>query len=153
MNHRQRAESSALWQCGSAVHNKRSKGTGRKYERQVTMINPRLTTYSLKRSNSSKAERRRKNYTYWMVPDGSLPRSQHTVTGPYPVPDQSSARRPNIFIWKKFIYYLLHLHPDLSSGLSPSGFPTKTLQASLLYLTRSTWPANLVILHLINRIF
>jgi len=46
-----------------------------------------------------------------------------------------------------------HLSLGLPSGLFPSGFPAKTLYELPLSHIRATWPAHLILLGLIIRIF
>ena len=45
-----------------------------------------------------------------------------------------------------------HLRLGLPSGLLPSGFPTKTLYAPLLFLMRATYPVHFIVLDLIIKI-
>ena len=67
-----------------------------------------------------------------MEPEGSLPRSKHPATCPYPEPDQSS---PCSHLTSKRSIFILSSH--LPSGLFPSRFPTKTLYTSILSPMRS----------------
>ena len=76
-----------------------------------------------------------------MEPENSKPRLHVPATCPYPEPDQSSPC-PNIPLPERSILILSPL-PGLSSGLFPSGFPTKTLYTPLLsphtrYMSRSS---------------
>jgi len=86
-----------------------------------------------------------------MQPLGSLPHSQVPATCPYPEPDQSSPCPPPtslryILLWSSLLCL------GLSSGLFPSGFPTKTLYAPLLSLICATCPAHFILLCLIMQI-
>ena len=57
-----------------------------------------------------------------MEPDFSLPHSQEAATYPYPEPDKSSHRSPNVFLEYPFNFFS-HLRLCIPSGLLPSGFP------------------------------
>ena len=70
---------------------------------------------------------------------------------PYRQPDQSSPC-PQPTSWRFILILSFHLSLGLPSGLFPSGFPTKTLYASLLSLIRVTSPAHLILLDLITRV-
>ena len=66
-----------------------------------------------------------------MEPEGSLPRTQVRATCPYPELDQSSPCPTSHFL-KIHLKIILPFMLGLQSGLIPSGFPTKTLEAPLL---------------------
>jgi hypothetical protein len=67
-----------------------------------------------------------------MEPEGSLPCSQETFTGPSPEPDRSSPYHPNLSYLSKTYFNIVHPSTSLSpSGLFPSGFPTNVLYAFL----------------------
>jgi hypothetical protein len=66
-----------------------------------------------------------------MEPEGSLSHSQMPATSTYPEPDQSSPC-PYIHFLKIHHNYIPPLTPGFSKWFFPSGFPTKTLYASLL---------------------
>ena len=72
-----------------------------------------------------------------MEPKGSLPQSQETATYPYPEPDKSSHRSPNVFLEYPF-NFVSHLRLGIPSGLLPSGFPAQ----NALSLIRATCTAH-----------
>jgi len=86
-----------------------------------------------------------------MEPEGSLPRLQMPTICPCPEPDQSSPySHPTSWI---FILILSsHLCLGLPSGIFPSGFPTKTLHATILSPIRATCPTHLILLDFFTRI-
>ena len=57
-----------------------------------------------------------------------------------------SVHAPHTTSWRSILILSSHLCLGLPSGLFPSGFPTKTLYTLLLFPTRSTCPANLIVL-------
>jgi hypothetical protein len=69
---------------------------------------------------------------------------------PYPEPDKSSTKAYPIS-WESILLLSSHLRPGLPSGFFHSGFPTKTLYATLLIRIRATCPTPLFILDLIIR--
>jgi len=84
-----------------------------------------------------------------MEPECSLPHSQVPATCPYT--DQPSPMPP-VPLLEDVLILSSHLLLGLPSGLFPSGFTTKTLYTPLLYPTRATCPAHLVLLDCITRI-
>ena len=68
-----------------------------------------------------------------------------------PTPDQSSPC-PYHTSWRAILILSSHLRLGLPSGPFPSGFPTKTLYASLLSPTLATCPTHLILLELVTRI-
>ena len=72
-----------------------------------------------------------------MEPESSLPHSQMPATFPYPESARSGPY-PHIHFPKIHLNIILQSKPGSSSGLFPSGFPTKTLYTHLpFYLTVS----------------
>ena len=68
-----------------------------------------------------------------MEPGGSLPHSQEPATCPYPKLDQSSSSLPNSVSWRSIFILFSHLRLGVPCGLHPSGIPTKTLYATVLF--------------------
>jgi len=88
-----------------------------------------------------------------MEPEGSLPYSQEPVTCSYPEPEQSSPRSRFLLLDDPLdVTPSSHLGLGLSSGLFPSGFPTKNPYTALHSLLRATCPALLILLDFIPRI-
>jgi hypothetical protein len=58
---------------------------------------------------------------------------------------------PHPTSWKSILLLFFHPRMRLPSGFFPSGLPTKTLYAHLLSSILATWPAHLILLHLITR--
>jgi hypothetical protein len=85
-----------------------------------------------------------------MEPEGSLPCSQESSTGPYPEPDQSSPYTPS-FLSKIILILSIQLRLGLPSGLFPSCFPTNILQTFLFsplscYMPCPSHPPDFIIL-------
>jgi len=58
---------------------------------------------------------------------------------------------PNSTSWRYILILSSHLCLGLSSGLSPSGFPTRTLYMPLLSSIHTTWPTHLIFLDFITQ--
>jgi len=79
-----------------------------------------------------------------------LPCSQELATGPNPEADESSLRIPTQFPSKAHSSSIRHSMSRSSSGLFPSGFPTKILHAFLISALHVTCPAHIILLDLIT---
>jgi hypothetical protein len=84
-------------------------------------------------------------------PEGSSPLSREPINGPYSEPGESTplAPPPQPISPRSLFIPSSHLRLGLSSGLFPSGFPTKPLHTFLPCATHATCPAHLILLHLI----
>jgi hypothetical protein len=82
-------------------------------------------------------------------PESSSPCSQEPSTCPYPEPDQSSPYHPILPLISSILILSTHVRLGLSSGLFPSSFPTNILYAFLVFPSRATCPAHLILLDLI----
>ena len=83
-----------------------------------------------------------------MENEGSLPHLQVPATWARSI---QSSPPPHPTSWKSVFILSSHLNLGLPSGVFPSGFPTKTLYASLLSPIRATCPAHHIILDFITR--
>ena len=82
-----------------------------------------------------------------MEPEGSLLHSQQPANCPYSVPDISV---PHPISLKSTSVSHSHLFPGVPSGLTPSAFPTKTLQAYLVSTMHAACHTNLALKYEVN---
>ena len=88
---------------------------------------------------------------HFMEPEGSLPHSQ--CPPPFPVLSHiDPAHAPTSHLLLSSLLLSSHLRQGLLSSLFPSGFPTKTLYAPVLFPIHDTCPTNLILLDFITRI-
>ena len=77
----------------------------------------------------------------------------HKIPPPVPVLSQiNPVHTPHPTSWTSILILSFHLSLGLPNGLSPSGFPTKTLYTPLLFPIRSTYSTHLILLDSITRI-
>jgi hypothetical protein len=69
---------------------------------------------------------------HFKEPEGSLPCSQETSTGPYPELDWSSPYQSHSVSLRYILILSTHLCLGLPSGLFPAGFPTNIVYAFLV---------------------
>jgi len=87
-----------------------------------------------------------------MEPEGSLPSSQESATGPSPVPDSSSPHLPHTISLIFNLILSFHLCLYLSSGLLTSSFPIKIFVCISHLSVRATFCYHLTLLDLITLI-
>jgi len=86
-----------------------------------------------------------------MKREGLFQHPQDHAPRPYPEPEQSTLC-PHPIYWRSILMLYSHLYLGISSGLFPSGLPTKALYAPLLSSIRAKRFAHLILLDFITQI-
>jgi len=113
-----------------------------------------LLTYSIKQSPFCEANR----FSASQEISGILwkPKVHYPISksqSPLPILSQiNPVYAPHPTSWRSILILSSHISLGVPSGLLPSGFPTKTLYASLLWLIGATCHTHLILLELIARI-
>ena len=119
----------------------------------LTYLNTYFLTYSMEQSPSQEANRPSASQEIpRILCNPNVHYRVYKCPPPVPILSQNNpVHAPNHTSWRSILILISHLHLDFPSGLLPSGFPTKTMHASLLSPKRATCPTHIILLHWITR--